>query len=184
MSVFSETMIRAISDYRTLLRRHLSQVDRMLKLKKLNLKNDDLYRNDMRLYQAGLLIIEDMEANSSGPLRSYYSYSGVTQFCEYLKEYLSNYYVEKNQVIHRAQKASRAQLSAIQLMSLPAERLNNTISQQLFDCNQMIVTYGSQEQCELHLQTLERSQVDNPGFYTSLIAHLESLMTGRCSQAA
>ena len=184
ISIFAETMTRAISDYRTLLRRHLNQVERMAKLQKLNLRNDDLYRNDKSLYETGLAIIQDVETNSVSSLRGYYSYSGIRQFCEYLKNYLSNYYLEKGQVIHRAQKASRAQLSAIQLMALPHERLDETIAKQLLECNKMVVTYGSQEQCELQVQTLERGQASNPGFYTRIIAHLESLMMSRCSQAA
>lgn len=184
MSIFSETMTRAISDYRTLLRRHLNQVDRMTKLHELNLRDADLYVSDVNLYEAGKAIVADMEASGATQLRGYYSYSGIRQFCEYLKEYLANYYIENNQLVHRAQKASRFLLESIQLATLPRERLDDSVAKQLVECNKAIVTFGSHEQCELQLQTLSRSQATNPGFYTRIIAHLESLMTSRCSEAA
>lgn len=184
MSIFSETMSKAISDYRLLLRRYLGQVNRMAKLQQLGLKNPAIFENDIALYNAGHAIITDIEANMSVPDQSYYSYSGIMQFCEYLKEYLANYCVEKGCVVHRAQKASRALLQAIQLTGLPREKLQEQVTKQLLECNQVVALNGSSEQCELQLQILSRQQEHYPSFYTSIIAHLESLMHARQSQAA
>lgn len=184
MSIFSETMTKAISDYRLLLRRHLDQVDRMLKLQKLKLRDSDIYESDLALYETGRAIVADIETNMAMPNPGYYSYSGIQQFCTYLREYLSNYHIENDQVVHRAQKASRALLEAIQLAGLPREGLNDAIAKQLFECNKAVASFGSQEQCVLQLQILTRHQANNPGFYTRIIAHLESLLSSRCSEAA
>ena len=184
MSIFTETMTKAISDYRFLLRRYLDQVERMTKLQKLNLRDADIYENDLSLYETGQAIIKDIETNMDSSCQGYYSYSGIGQFCTYLKEYLSNYHVENNQVMHRAQKASRALIKAIQLSALPRERLNDMVANQLCDCNKAVVIFGSQEQWALQMQTLARYQMQNPGFYTSIIAHLESLVSGKSSIAA
>lgn len=184
MTIFSETMTKAIKDYRFLLRRYLGQVDRMTKLQKLKLRDRSIYKNDLALYNIGLAIIVDIEDNMLTSNQSYYSYSGIDQFREYLKEYLSNYYVENDQVVHRARKASRALLVAIQLAGLEREKLDDSITKQLFDCNKTVITFGSHEQWDLQLQTLARQQVSNPGFYTRIIAHLESLMGSQQSVAA
>ena|SRR3990167_3274493 len=184
MSIFAETMTKAITDYRFLLRRHLNQSERMSKLRELKLRDSDTYESDLALYEAGKAVITDIEANMAAPNQGYYSYSGIQQFCDYLKEYLENYHIENDQVVHRAQKASRALITAIQLTTLPRERLNDLIAEQLFDCNTTVVGFGSQEQCELQLQTLARQQANNPGFYTRIIAHLESLMLSGTSVAA
>lgn len=184
MSIFSETMTKAISDYRLLLRRYLDQVERMMKLQKLNLRDADLYESDLALYQTGKAIVADIETNMATGTQGYYSYSGVQQFCDYLKEYLDNYHIENDQVVHRAQKASRALIEAIQLAGLPREGLNEAVAKQLFDCNKAVAVFGSQEQCDLQLQILGRQQANNPGFYTRIIAHLESLISSRCSEAA
>lgn len=184
MSIFSETMTKAISDYRLLLRKHLHQVERMMKLQKLNLRNSDIYESDLTLYETGKAIVADIEMNMAMSTSGYYSYSGVQQFCLYLKEYLSNYHIENDQVVHRAQKASRALIEAIQLAALPSEGLNESVAKQLVECNKAVANFGSQEQCELQLQMLARQQANNPGFYTRIIVHLESLMSNRCSEAA
>lgn len=184
MSLFSETMTKAIGDYRFLLRRNLSQADRMHKLYELKLRDEEIYNNECDLYEVGHAIAVDIEKNMASSKEGYYSYSGIQEFCKYLKEFLSHYYVENNQVIHRAQKASRALIHSIQLTALPRERLNETVSQQLSKNNITIAEFGSQEQCGLQLQTLTKFQSQNPGFYTSLIAQMESLIAGRQSKAA
>ena len=80
-------------------------------------------------------------------------------------------------MVHKAQKASKALLKAIQLSGLPRECLDDQVATQLFECNKTVVSLGSTEQWGLHLQTLERQQRANPGFYTRIIAHLESMLS-------
>lgn|SRR3990167_4944134 len=184
MSLFSETMTKVIGDYRFLLRRHLPQAERMIKLQELKLKREDIYSSDIALFEAGTAIADDLEKNMLEKTSGYYAYSGIAEFCKYLKEFLSHYYVEKDQVVHRAQKASRALLQSIQLTALPRERLDETIAKTLANCNTTVAGFGSIEQCELQLQTLSRNQTQNPDFYADLIAQMESLMTNRCSDAA
>lgn len=184
MSIFSETMVQVIGEYRALLRRHLDQVARMVKLQQLGLRDASLYENDIALYNTGLAIVQDIRTNMAMENPGYYSYSGVQLFCDHLKEYLSNYHVENGQIVHRAQKASRAVLSAVQWMGLPRERLDEGVLKKLFECSKTVVTFGSPEQCELLLQTLSRQQAANPGFYTRVIAHLESLIASQASKAA
>lgn len=184
MSIFTETMTKAIADYRFLLRRYLAQSDRMAKLRELKLRDSDTYESDLSLYNTGMAIIADIEQNMADLKQGYYSYSGIQQFSQYMKEYLNNYYIEKGQVEHRAQKASRALMTAIQMAGLSRERLDETIAKKLLECNTVIVNFGSQEQCDLQLQTLTRQQTNNPGFYTRIIAHLESLLLSNRSIAA
>lgn len=185
MSIFSETMTKAVGDYRFLLRRYLPQADRMTILHQLKLKDSDTYESDVALFEVGKAIIANIEVHMAMPNQSYYSYSGIQQFCEYLKEYLENYFVDaKNQVVHRAQKASRALIEAIQLSGLPQDRLNDGVAKKLFNCNMAVIDFGSEEQWELQRQTLVRQKENNPSFYGRVIAHLESLMTSGSAKAA
>lgn len=187
MSIFSETMTKAIGDYRFLLRRYLDQVERMTKLQKLHLRNAEIYESELALYETGRAIIADIKENMinvPGIRNRYYSYSGIGQFCEYLEEYLNNYEIEGNQVVHRGQKASRALLKSIQLAAMPRETLNEKIANELVECNKTIVGCGSKEQWDLQLQTLTRQQASNPGFYVRIVTHLESLILGGDAVAA
>ena len=182
MSIFSKTITKAINDYRYLLRRHLDQAARMTKLQVFDLKNAELYENDIALFQTAQAIVADIEKNMSTQSNGYYAYSGIDQFCEYLKEYLSYYEIEDDRLVHKVQKASRALIQAIQLSATPRDCLSDKIAVQLFECNKTVVNLGSSEQWDLHLQTLERQQRQNPGFYTRIIAHLQSMISARMGE--
>lgn len=179
MSLFSETITLAIKDYRFLLRRYLTQVERVVKLQELNLKDPAIYQTDLSLYRVAEKIIQDIDKNMSVPNEGYYAYSGIEQFRMYLKEYLDNYYIEGDRVVHRAQKASRALIESIQLIAMPNERLTSQVEKKLFDCNEKIVKFGSFDQCKMQLEALSKRQKDNPDFYTTIIANLESMITAR-----
>lgn len=179
MSIFSETITKAINDYRALLRRYLTQPERMLKLSQLRLRDSETYKNDLSLYKVAHMIVTDVEHNMVAPNKGYYSYSGLQQFAQYLREYLDHYEIEENQVIHRAQKASRALLQSIQLTGLSKERLDERVVKKLFTCNEIIVSFGSDEQCDLQRQVLDRQRAINPGFHSRIIFHLESLLAKR-----
>ena len=172
--LFAETIATSISDYRQLLRRYLKQSERVTKLAALNLKDPNIYNSEIALYHTAWAIVRDIEKNMDIPEQGYYSYSGIQHFCNYLKEFLNNYEIESNYVVHRAQKASRAIIQAIQLSSTPQERLDMTVKERLEDCNRIVADYGSDEQYELHRSTLTRHQTHNPEFYQPLLESFET----------
>ena len=179
-----QAMKRSIGDYRLLLRRYLGQVERMSRLQKLRLKESDTYRSELNLYNTGHAIVDDMEKNMTAAVTGYYSYSGIQQFCQYLKEYMGNYHVEEGRVVHRGQRASRALLLAIQMAALPVGSLTEEVRHKLIECNKAVVAFGSREQCELHQQTLSSQKTKNSVFFTGIIENFESLMAERFSEAA
>ena len=175
-SIFAQTITRAISEYRQMLRRHLAQAERVKKLAELKLKDTALYESDLRLYEAAWNIVKDIEANMQVEAEGYYSYSGISLFCEYLKEYLENYEVEGNSVVHRAQKASKSLITAIQIGMLPENRLNDEIKQKLLDCNKIIAQFGSDEQREMYLSNIERQQSIFADFYDPILNDFQLLV--------
>ncbi len=168
MSIFSDTVKKAIHDYRQMLRRYLSQAERVSKLAQLNLKDSNTYKNDIALYRTARAIVRDIEDNLGVAEQGYYSYSGVGKFGQHLKNFLEKYEVQGNQVVHRAQKASQALLEAIQLIMLPNDRLTESIAKQLDQCNRIIATFGSSEQKALHQNSLDRQQIQNEVFFKAL----------------
>jgi hypothetical protein len=176
-SLFSETVTKAISVYRQLLRRYLPQVQRVKKLAQLKLKNPTTYENDVSLYQTALAIVRDIEENMEIPEQGYYSYSGIATFCDYLKDYLSKYEIESGQVIHRAQKASRALIQAIQLAALPVHQLTEDIAKQFANCNEIIAMFGSDEQHRLHMGTLEKQRCVHQSFYETVITNFKNCLS-------
>lgn len=180
MSTFSEAMKKTINIYRSMLRKYLPQAERVNKLHELNLKNPQLYENEIALYHTGYAIISDINKNLNKSRSGYYSYSGVGTFGEHLKKFLEDYEVNGNGVIHRSQKASRALIQAIQLLTLPREKLTPDVSSQLAKCNEVIAKYGSEEQQELHKTTLRNTirkyQERNTSFYRSVLNNFQQQM--------
>lgn len=177
MTVFTQTMKKTISIYRGMLRKYLPQAERVNKLHELNLKNPQLYENEIALYHTGYAIIADIEKNLDKSTYGYYSYSGVRSFGEHLKSFLSNYEIEGKTVVHRSQKASRALIKAIQLLTLPKEKLTPNVADELAKCNEIIAKLGSEEQQELHKTTIQntiRQQQDqNTSFYRTVLTNFQ-----------
>jgi len=180
MTIFSEIMKKAINVYRSMLRKYLPQAERVNKLHKLNLKNQQLYENEIALYHTGYSIISDINKNLNQSNSGYYSYSGVESFGEHLKNFLENYEIDGNGVIHRSQKASRALIQAIQLLTLSKDKLTFEVGNQLSRCNKVIAKYGSEEQQELHKTTLQnticKQQENNTSFYRSILSDFQQKM--------
>lgn len=184
VSVFAQAMKEAIQIYRGMLRKYLPQTKRMNKLRALDLTNRELYKddNDAALYRLGYAITTDIKNDLLSNLArnatsGYYSYSGVDKFRVHLENFLSNYEIEGDKVVHRSQKASRALIQAIQLLALPKEKLTPEIADQLSKCNKIIADFGSEEQRELHKTTLQstiRQQHDqHTSFYRAILNNFQ-----------
>ena len=175
-SIFAETIAKAIQEYRTMLRKYLPQSERMLRLTRLNLKDPKIYESDASLYQTAIAIVEDIEASNNLADDGYYAYSGIAQFAKFLRVYLNKYEIEGEQVIHRTQKASRAIVQAIQLITLPANRLSEGVANQLYRCNKLIGEFGSHEQHELHMGNLTKYKTADEAFFGPVIEHFQQMV--------
>ncbi len=173
-SIFAQTIAKAINEYRTMLRRYLSQTERVSRLAALNLRDSKIYDSEATLYSAASGIVNDIRENSKVPDEGYYSYSGIIMFADYLADYLSKYEVEGDTVIHRTQKASRAIVQAIQFITLPADRLSDSIATKLYAANEAIVEYGSGEQFDLHLTNLNQYLSVDEQFFVPVIKHFQN----------
>jgi hypothetical protein len=162
MSIFSDTMKNAISNYRQMLRKYLPQAERVSKLNQLNLRSPQLYQNEIMLHEAGYKIVEhlfDLDSNKGG----YYAYSGIAKFGNYLKEFLDNYLIDGNRVIHKAQKTSQALVHIIQLLTLSKDKITDSLRDKINELNDIIATYGSEEQHELYETTLQSTISNQAG---------------------
>lgn len=184
--IFSKTMIIAIRKYRELLRKLIPQDERMQKLKQLGLKNDNLNDSAINLYNAGFAIVDDIESSFGSGEQGYYSYNGVKKFAEYLRGYLEQFEVLKENVVHKSQLASQSLVKAIQLLSMPSkENLTIKMVTELSKCIRTIASFGTEQQKELLKRTLlkiidaEEYQDNEPAdlsFYKSVLTDFEQHM--------
>ena len=88
----------------------------MAKLTKLNLKDVTVYSDDAVLYRTAVSILNDIETIDI-PEQGLLFLLGIAKFYQFLNDYLSDYELHDDKVIHRAQRASRAILEAIQVVN-------------------------------------------------------------------
>lgn len=186
-TTFSSTMVEAIRKYRAMLRKYLSQSERVNQLHLLNLKNPQLYTNDFLLYEAGHKIIEHLQSIDSSK-NGYYSYSGISRFANHLEKFLSNYKIEAgtHKIIHTCQLASRYLVRASQLLS--PDQTNPASLEELEQCNEMIALYASPDQIELYQKTLATLSQKNLGnhstLYRNTLRHFSTCLEKKESVAA
>jgi hypothetical protein len=168
-SMFVETMSRAISDYRQILKKYLTPAERAAKMAELRLKDPTIFYDEPTLFQVVQDILSDIEKNIRVPNEGYYSYYGIIRFSKFLREYVDNYTVEGDIVIHKAQKASNLLLKIIQLLSLPGEQLTESIAEQVLASHAQIIELSSKEQLTIYNNTLERLSEKNKPFYRKIV---------------
>ncbi len=170
-SVFAEKIIQYVSDYRLLLRKSLNQVERMNRLKALELKSVSIYSDETTLFNTAWKIVEDIETNGNIPDQGYYSYSGLEKFREELKTYISEFAICDDRIIHRNQHTSNLLLEVIQMVSSPGFQHTEHLQDKLLECNKSIVRYGSDDQKQLYFGCLERLSSINRAIFTPVLDH-------------
>ena len=167
MHNFSQIAIKLLNDYRSLIRRQFSPEESVQRLAELGLDKRlpshevILYRLVMRVVQAA----SEKHLNSQASLK----YSGVEQFLQHVKATLSIYRLEGNKVIHATQAAARAMISAIQLISLNAERRTPQIAAQLDAAASEIAKYGMEEQKTALLNSLGVRLQEDVDFFLPIL---------------
>lgn len=181
MSIFAETIASAIADYRLYLRKSkkIDQATRVAKLKQLGLKDVTIYSGDVMLYDTAHAILADISETIEMPEEGYYSYSGIVKYYQYLSQFLQDYDIEivkdEKVVIHRAQRASRAILDAIQLVNgKPAHVLTDHIKRKMYTCQDNILRYGTDEQFEIYRNHLDQLKPNAPLFYIDLLRYFDT----------
>lgn len=147
MSIFSEHILKSLNDYKRLLRRYLSGTERDKAIIDLGIKRKSLkFDNDVILFNKAHRVLSDIEYWSSKLNRIATEYSGIDEFYQYLKKYLSQYRVENNMVVHVNQRVSCALVQAIQIISLPETNISDSNVLKLDDCIETVAKFGTKDQ--------------------------------------
>lgn len=180
MSIFSERILKSINDYKRLLKRYVSTADREKAIINLGIKRKSLrFDNDVILYNKAHRVLQDIQYWREKLNRTATEYSGIDEFYEYLKSYLSNYRIEGNIIVHITQRVSCALVQAIQIISLPESKLSDNNVSKLDDCIQTIAKFGSKDQRTMLAKALnkQRTTYSNPHLFTPA---LDSFVKNYC----
>ncbi len=175
MSIFSEHVLKLLSDYKRMLKRYLSDAERKQMLISLGIKRKSLkFDTDVILYNKLQRVLNDIEYWNKRTNRTATEYSGVEKFYQYLKKYLSNYRLENNLVVHVTQRVSCALVQAIQIVSSSKTTVSDSNALKLNDCIQTVAKYGTKAQRLMLAKALHKQQADsnNANLYTPIVASL------------
>lgn len=189
-SMFVETVSRAISDYRQILKKYLTAEQRTAKMAELRLKDPTIFESEVVLYNVVQDILRDIEKNIRVPNEGYYSYYGIVRFAKFLREYVDNYIIEGDSdgeggaVIHKAQKASNLLLRIIQMLSLPADQLTEGVVEQIIAAHPAIIELSTKEQLNIYNNTLGRLSEKNKALYRKIISDFRERAGAVLAEAA
>lgn len=183
-SMFVETMSRAISDYRQILKKYLTPDQRSAKMTELRLKDPTIFESESVLYHVVQNILQDIEKNIRVPNEGYYSYYGIVRFAKFLREYVDNYTVDGDAVVHKAQKASNLLLKIIQLLSLPPDQLTEGVASQVMAAHPAIIELSTKEQLNIYNNTLGRLSEKNKSLYRRIVSDFRERVGSTLAEAA
>lgn len=157
--IFSNIILKAISDYKLLLRRTLPAKECSARIISMGIKRTQLRKiGDVALYNIALKIIEKLEEYVSHEGKENIFYSGAEEFLLYLKKLLNQYHIEGNRVTHATQSASCALVDAIQLISLPEHKHTIDIIEKLIKAIHTVVRYGSKDQLTMFTDIIKKHE--------------------------
>lgn len=177
------TLTHIISDYKKILRRHLSRDQSAQKMIDLAIKRKHIsLASHADLLARVRYIREDLKhfihARSSNPTH----YCGLRRFLKHIEATLSQHSInEQNALVHREKKANKALVDVIQLIEVNhvAPHLH-----QIQDGIHTAVKYGNREQKKLLIKALKQQTHDKNQAISPLVHLLESLETKPAQKAS
>ena len=174
MFIFAKIILKLLSDYKSIIKKHHTHAEWIAKINKLGLKRKVLKNdNDAALYHKAHKVIEDISAYlNQNPQGISSWHSGLDEFCQHLKNIMSEYKLENNQVVHLSQHVSRTLVEALQLIN-HTDVHKPTVANKLEQCGQVVAKYGTRQQQELFSKALKNSQLHDVNLFLPLSHNFE-----------
>lgn len=172
MSTFNKVITKLLTEYKSIVKKFLSPKVATAKIDALGLKRKELrYDDDVALFYKSQRVLEDMQVWLRSEVRSHW-YSGLDEFCQYLKNILCEYELVNNRVVHTSRQASCALVEAFQIIRLNTKR-NKFTMRRLEHCAQIIAQFGTREQQEMFGKALKNHEYEDVNFFLPLLASFE-----------
>ncbi|MDF3055475.1 MAG: hypothetical protein K0Q74_1382 [Gammaproteobacteria bacterium] len=166
MIQFSHLATNLIKEYKVLTRRHFSPEESEQKFKELGIKGR-LPKLEANLYRLLVAITQKMSKDYRGSAKNI-RYSGGRHFLSHLRKTLKEYQLSGKKVIHVNRVVSRVVVKAVQLMSLPEEKLTDELYSELNKKAVLVAKHGEKEQKHVFKQSLQTNAKRNPSFFKPL----------------
>ncbi len=177
-------ILKAISNYKLILRKALPAARCSAKIEELGIKRQNIKAADeAKLYQIGLKIVDELEKQlkeAGKEKKTSNSYHGTREFFQDFKKQLSKISVENNRLVHVGQKASSALVDVIQLITISQDKLSEQHLQQIIQLGSIIVEHGSRDQKKIFFNAInDRQEHLFDKFPKKLVAAMSSDLSAR-----
>jgi hypothetical protein len=167
--IFKDMALKALGDYRKLVTRYIEKDEASALLKRMDVARPRKSDADIELMSTLIKIRTWLEEKIQSYPKGYYSYSGIEQYRIYLDEFLKQYHILSNRVVHKAQKASSAMLSIIQITGTPKASLSDKTADRLKNFCHDLILFGSREQ-KLQVHALLNTKCEDYAvFFTPIL---------------
>lgn len=159
MIEFSEIALKIISDYKLLLRKIYPIGEATMKIRDLGLKRNQLDKHDsVFIYNVVKRIIEHLSEYVTEKKKSHAYFFGAEELLQYTSDFMSDYQVFNDKLIHTSREASRAVIDVIQIVSLPEGKLTKDIFERLSKCVSFVSKYGKMEHITLLNEAMKQNR--------------------------
>lgn len=177
MHSFSHIATKFLKEYKVLTRRLYSQDVSEQKFEELGLNSKRLPRLEANLYRLLIAITEKMSKDFKN-VAANVRYSGGQQFLSHVKDVLSEYELSGKQVVHLKRAVSREVIKAVQLMSLPEQRLTGELFSALDEKAVLVAKHGEKAQQHYFKRSLQTNVDRHPEFFKPLIDNYRGYLKG------
>lgn len=158
---FNNAILKAISDYKLILRKTMSTSQCTSKMQELGIKRQHVKKADeVMLYQLGLKIKDELrkqiDPKKNGKTNNFYH--GAGEFLQHLENLIANYRVENGRVVHVGRQVSCVLVEAVQLITFAKEKLVAKEADKVIAYSKIVATHGSVEQKSMFLNAVKNHQ--------------------------
>jgi hypothetical protein len=177
MQTFAMTTLKALNDYKAVLRKNLSHNASNERIKELRLKRKQLQAaSDIALYHTTINVIADIKKTLQHKTNPVW-HCGLAEFLQYLEDFLCEYRLENNHVIHAKQNVSKLIVEAIQLISLPTEKFKTKQHKSLDEIANIVSKYGTSEQQKMLHGLLKRKIEQQPKENSTIFSKFSQMLS-------
>lgn len=169
MATFTNTVRLLVDAYKQILKNHIGPTACNQKLKDLGLKKKILkHDTEIALYHKLKKLVHDLELW----LESNTEVAESSQFKDFhaqTKHLLQHFYIDNDRVVHVHQKASRALVRSIQLMTAHKDNPTTAIYDELHHCGYTVAHYGHEDHHKMYQKALQKHAEEAPHLFRQLL---------------
>ena len=178
MSYFRRVVLAKIQTYKTMLDQHVSRDEWRTRIDTLMIGRMQLRSlPDVALYQCARDVLLSIESMLMQSTKASSWYSGMDEFHEHFKQFLSTVTIQGGCLVHSSQKAACALVHSIQILSLPVDIYMTSHVEQLYQYGSLIAALGNPEVHQSYVKLLTDQRTQDHALARTLLTYFRQKLS-------